>query len=135
MDDVAPFFVDGDYDLMYQAIYNLFDNAIKFTPSNGKITLKTEIEDKKVKTSVENTGEGISEKDLKHIWERFYKTDKSRGEDKKGAGLGLHIVKTIISQHNGEIYAESKEGEFTRFTFILEKGDENTTERLIDYSK
>ena len=106
----------ADTDSIKRVLMNLIENAIKFTPSNGKITLKTEIEDKNVKTSVENTGEGIS-------------------EDKKGAGLGLHIVKTIISQHNGEIYAESKEGEFTRFTFILEKGDENTTERLIDYSK
>lgn len=125
----------ADTDSIKRVLMNLIENAIKFTPSNGKITLKTEIEDKKVKTSVENTGEGISEKDLKHIWERFYKTDKSRGEDKKGAGLGLHIVKTIISQHNGEIYAESKEGEFTRFTFVLDKGEDSKSERMIDYAK
>ena len=76
----------------------------------------------KVKVSVKNSGEGISEDELRHIWERFYKSDKSRSFDKKGVGLGLHIVKTIISQHGGEIYAESEEGSFACFTFILDEG-------------
>lgn len=125
----------ADRDSIKRVLINLIENAIKFTPVDGKITLKTESNDKKVITSVENTGEGISENDLKHIWERFYKTDKSRGEDKKGAGLGLHIVKTIIKKHKGEIFAESKQGEYTRFTFILDKGEENTSERMIDYAK
>lgn len=127
--------VFADRDSIKRVLINLIENAIKFTPVDGRITLKTETNDKKVITYVENTGEGISENDIKHIWERFYKTDKSRGEDKKGAGLGLHIVKTIITKHNGEIFAKSKEGEYTRFTFILDRGEDNTSERMIDYAK
>ena len=104
---------------------NLIDNAIKFTPTDGKISLTTRFKDKKVYVSIENSGEGITKEDLRHIWERFYKSDKSRSMDKKGVGLGLHIVKTIISQHGGEISAESEEGKFARFTFVLDAGSKN----------
>ena len=120
-DDV---YVSANRELTAQMWINLIDNAIKFTPEGGSITITTDCEDKKVKVSVLNSGEGISEADLRHIWERFYKSDKSRGMDKKGVGLGLHIVKTIISQHGGEVFAESKEGEFAKFTFAcLSFGD------------
>ena len=100
---------------------NLIDNAIKFTPECGKISVETKSEGKKVYVSVQNSGDGIEKDDLRHIWERFYKTDKSRSQDKKGVGVGLHIVKTIITQHGGEIFAESEVGEYTKFTFVLEK--------------
>lgn len=122
-DDCIAF---ADKDSIKRVLINLTDNAIKFTPVGGTIFIKTQNEDKKIKVSIENSGNGISEKDLRHIWERFYKSDKSRGMDKKGVGLGLHIVKTIISQHGGEIFAESKEGEYARFTFILDKGTKET---------
>ena len=115
----------ADIDSIKRVLINLIDNAIKFTPSGGKIEIKTEYRDKKVAVAVENTGQGISQEDLRHIWERFYKTDKSRSMDKKGVGLGLHIVKTIISNHGGEIYAESVEGEFARFVFLLDEGKKN----------
>lgn len=115
----------ADKDSIKRVLINLIDNAIKFTPPGGKIEIKTEYRDKKVATTVENTGEGISQDDLRHIWERFYKTDKSRGMDKKGVGLGLHIVKTIIANHGGEIYAESVEGKFARFVFLLDEGKKN----------
>lgn len=118
--------VFADKDSIKRVMLNLIDNAIKFTPHDGDISIKTEHSDKKIKVSVQNSGEGISKEDLRHIWERFYKSDKSRGMDKKGVGLGLHIVKTVISQHGGEIYAESKEGEFARFTFILDEGNKNS---------
>ena len=116
----------ADKDSIKRVLINLIDNAIKFTPEGGSITITTDCEDKKVKVSVLNSGEGISESDLRHIWERFYKSDKSRGMDKKGVGLGLHIVKTIISQHGGEVFAESKEGEFAKFTFVLDEGSKNS---------
>jgi len=116
----------ADKDSIKRVLINLIDNAIKFTPEGGSITITTDCEDKKVKVSVLNSGEGISEADLRHIWERFYKSDKSRGMDKKGVGLGLHIVKTIISQHGGEVFAESKEGEFAKFTFVLDEGSKNS---------
>ena len=119
-------FVYADHDSIKRVMINLIDNAIKFTPEGGNVCVKTEREDRKVKVSVQNSGEGISKTDLRHIWERFYKSDKSRGIDKKGVGLGLHIVKTIISQHGGTILAESQEGEFARFTFILDEGSKNS---------
>lgn len=112
----------ADKDSIKRVLINLIDNAIKFTPENGSISVSARKTGGKIRTSIENTGEGISKDDLRHIWERFYKTDKSRSVDKKGVGLGLHIVKMIISQHNGEIFAESEEGKFARFTFIIEAG-------------
>lgn len=115
----------ADKDSIKRVMINLIDNAIKFTPESGNISVSTQHTDKKVYVSIENSGDGISKEDLRHIWERFYKTDKSRSHDKKGVGLGLHIVKTIISQHGGEIYAESEEGKFARFTFILDEGNKN----------
>ncbi len=115
-------FVSGEKDSIKRVIINLIDNAIKFTPEEGTITVSAQKIAGKVKTSVENTGQGISKEDLRHIWERFYKSDKSRSADRKGFGLGLHIVKTIIAQHNGEIFAESEEGKFARFTFSIDEG-------------
>ncbi len=111
----------ADEDSIYRVVMNLLDNAIKYAPEGGHIKVRTSESVRKVEVSIENSGDGISEKDLAHIWERFYKTDKSRGMDKRGVGLGLYLVKTIINQHNNRIWAESKEGEYTRFTFTLDK--------------
>ena len=116
----------ADKDSIKRVLVNLIDNAIKFTPENGKITVCTKLCDEGVQTSVENTGCGISKEDLRHIWEKFYKSDKSRSIDKKGVGLGLHIVKTIIAQHEGSIKAESEEGKFARFTFTVDAGNNKT---------
>lgn len=114
-------FVNGAEDSIYRVVMNLMDNAIKFTPDGGVIKIKSVVKGQKVEVSIENSGDGISERDLGHIWERFYKTDKSRSMDKRGVGLGLYLVKTIINQHNNRIWVESREGEFTRFTFTLDK--------------
>lgn len=111
----------ADRDSIKRVFINLIDNAIKFTPNGGDILLMTLCKDKKVYVSIKNSGDGISEEDLRHIWERFYKTDKSRSNDKKGVGLGLHIVKTIISQHGGEIYAQSEVGKSATFIFALDE--------------
>lgn len=112
----------ADKDSIKRVLINLIDNAIKFTPKNGSISVSAVKTGGKIRTSIENTGDGISKEDLRHIWERFYKSDKSRSVDKKGVGLGLHIVKMIIAQHNGEIFAESEEGKYARFTFIIDAG-------------
>jgi len=116
----------ADKDSIKRVMINLIDNAIKFTPEEGKIFLRTEASDKKVTVCIENSGEGIAPEELKHIWERFYKTDKSRSMDKRGVGLGLHIVKTIISYHGGEIRAESEQGKYARFIFSLDGGSKNS---------
>ena len=111
----------GDEDSIYRVVMNLMDNAIKFTSEGGVIRVRSSESARRIEVSIENTGAGISPRDISHIWERFYKTDKSRSMDKKGVGLGLYLVKTIINQHNNRIWAESKEGEYTRFIFTLDK--------------
>ncbi|MBQ3023062.1 MAG: HAMP domain-containing protein [Clostridia bacterium] len=120
LDETTPI-AFADKDSIKRVLINLIDNAIKFTPNGGDILLATLRKNKKVYVSIKNSGEGISSEDLRHIWERFYKTDKSRSGDKKGVGLGLHIVKTIISQHGGQIYAQSEEGKSTTFVFVLDE--------------
>ena len=111
----------ADKDSIKRVLINLIDNAIKFTPVGGDILLATLCKDKKVYVSIKNSGEGISQENLRHIWERFYKTDKSRSEDKKGVGLGLHIVKTIVTQNGGNVYAQSEEGKSATFVFVLDE--------------
>ena len=119
MDDASQFIVDGDYDLLYQSIYNLFDNAIKFTPENGVIELNIDSLNRTI--SITNSGKGIKEEDIEFIFDRFYKADKSRSKDKSGFGLGLFIVKSIINIHNGNISVESEYGKSTTFTVTLPK--------------
>ncbi len=115
-----PVIAVGDYDAIYRVIYNLVDNAIKFTDEGGNIEINITVNDKKVNVSVYNTGYGISKEDAAHIFERFYKADKSRGLNKKGTGIGLFLVKNIIKEHGEDIILSSKEGEFAKFTFTLE---------------
>lgn len=116
-------FVTADMDRIGQVISNLVDNAIKFTSEGGEIGISTKISGKKVIVSVRDTGVGIPENELKLIWDRFHMVDKSR-TTKRGTGLGLSIVRQIVKQHGEEIWAESKEGEGSVFSFTL-KIDQN----------
>lgn len=106
----------ADRDLIYQAVFNLTDNAIKFTPENGVISYKV-FKDQNGNThiAVRNTGKGIMPDELQYVFDRFYKTDKSRSENKEGTGLGLYIVKTIVDIHKGHITVSSQPDEFTEF--------------------
>ncbi|MCI6652962.1 MAG: HAMP domain-containing histidine kinase [Ruminococcus sp.] len=114
--------VHGDQTLLHQVLYNLFENATKFTPQNGVITFKFEVRDNRFYFSIKNTGKGIAKDDLPFIFDKFYKTDKSRSEDKKSMGLGLYIVKTIITLHGGEIVVTSDVDRETCFSaWIPEK--------------
>ena len=112
-------FVTADQDAIQQVIYNLIDNAIKFTPEKGRLSLEITREEKKVFFAVTNSGEGIPEEELSHLFDRFYKSDRSRGLDKKGMGLGLFIAKSVINAHGEEIWVESKRGSYTQFVFCL----------------
>lgn len=112
-------FVRADLDSIQRVIINLLHNAIKFTPQDGVITVKTYYNKNKVFTVIEDNGKGISDEDLPNIFERFYKTDKSRSEDRTGVGLGLSIARNIIIQHNETIKVESKEGQGSKFIFTL----------------
>ena len=111
--------VQGDYDLMNQVLYNLLDNAIKFTNEGGCIDVRLHRADGRAYVTVRNTGAGIPAGEMPHIFERFYKSDRSRGLDKNGIGLGLYIVHTVIRLHGGEIGVRSVEGEFTEFSFWI----------------
>ena len=112
-------YVKADMSKIQQVIYNLIDNAIKFSHNDSFITVETTVKNEKVFVSVKDTGIGIPKDSLGKIWERFYKTDLSRGKDKKGTGLGLSIVKEIIQAHNENINVISTEGVGTEFIFSL----------------
>ena len=111
--------VCADGDRIEQVLVNLIDNAIKFTPKDGVITLWSHECDGKALVGVNDTGDGISREDLPFIFERFYKSDKSHTEQ-KGTGLGLSIVKKIIEEHGHTITVNSTEGTGTSFTFSLD---------------
>ena len=107
-----------DRDLLQQAINNLLDNAIKYTPS-GKVELKLEVKPRRVFITVKDTGVGIPEADLAHIFDRFYRVDKARTRQTGGFGLGLAIARQIIQAHNGKITVESEIGKGTAFKICL----------------
>ena len=111
--------VKADMGKIQQVLYNLMDNAIKFSNDNASIEIETTVRHEKVFVSVKDYGAGIPKESQKKIWERFYKTDTSRGKDKRGTGLGLAIVKEIIQAHNEHINVISTEGVGTEFSFSL----------------
>lgn len=115
--------VTADMDKIQQVLYNLLDNAIKFSHHNSVIKLETTEKHNKIFVSVKDSGIGIPKDNLKLIWDRFYKSDLSRGKDKKGTGLGLSITKEIIRSHGEHINVISTEGVGTEFIFSLQKSD------------
>ena len=112
-------YVNADMGKIQQVLYNLLDNAIKFSHHDSVIRIETSEKKHKLFVSVKDSGIGIPKDDLKLIWERFYKSDLSRGKDKKGTGLGLSIVKEIIASHGEHINVISTEGVGTEFIFSL----------------
>ena len=113
--------VTADKGKITQVLYNLLDNAIKFSSYDSEITIETTERNGKILISVKDHGIGIPKKSITKIWDRFYKSDLSRGKDKKGTGLGLAIVKEIIQAHNENINVISTEGVGTEFVFTLKK--------------
>ncbi len=109
--------VIADAERIEEVMTNLLTNSLNFTPAPGKITIKARRDDAFIAISVTDTGEGIPPSDLPHIFERFYKTDKSRGS--QGSGLGLSICKHIIQAHGGKMWAESVEGKGSTLSFTL----------------
>ena len=114
-------FVDADQSKIQQVLYNLIDNAIKFSPINSDVNINVMEKGDKVLVSIKDSGVGINKDDLKKIWDRFFKTDPSRGKDKKGTGLGLSITKEIISAHDENVNVISTEGVGTEFIFTLQR--------------
>lgn len=121
LDELAPTVTHGDSAMFDQVIYNLVDNAVKFTQDGGKISVNASSDKNSVYFSITNTGKGIPQKDLQKVFERFYKVDRSRSTDVKSTGLGLYLIKSIIELHGGTITVESEVDNFTRFTLRLPK--------------
>lgn len=112
--------VKADKGRIQQVIYNLIDNAIKFSKENSYIYITVKEKGEKAQISIKDTGCGIAKEDIDKIWDRFYKSDSSRGRDKKGSGLGLSITKEVIQAHGENIDVVSTVGVGTEFIFTLE---------------
>ena len=119
LDEIPDVTLNADKDLIYRVVYNLVDNAVKFTNANGKISFSIKPTAKNMTFKIENTGRGIPQGELQYVFDRFYKGDKSRSANKESTGLGLYIVKTIIKNHGGVIAVSSVENKFTAFEFTL----------------
>ena len=120
--DMPRFYLDADVDLAQQVIYNLTENAVKFVNEGGNIDFSAEERGDFVAIRIRNTGEGLKHNEISKVFDRFYKTDESRGKDKTGVGLGLSIVRSIIKLHKGTILVRSKPDEYTEFEFTLPAG-------------
>ena len=107
--------------MIYQVIYNIFDNAVKFTNENGYIRVSMLDLNDEIEVHIKNSGIGIKSEELSKIFERFYKVDKSRSIDAKGTGLGLYIVKMMVEMHAGKIWALSEDDSSAEFVFRLPK--------------
>ena len=117
-------YVNADMEKIQQVLYNLTDNAIKFSHHDSLIKIETTEKKNKVFVSVKDYGIGIPKEDQKYVFDRFYKSDASRGKDKKGTGLGLSITKEIIHSHDEHIDVISTEGVGSEFVFSLPLADE-----------
>ena len=115
---------------MHQVVYNLIENAVKFVNEGGYIEVKYHSDGARTLVAIRNSGAGIAPQDLPNVFERFYKTDRSRSQDKTGVGLGLYIVRTVIHLHGGEIHVSSKEGEYTEFAFSVPSAGTKNSQNL-----
>ncbi|MFL5695782.1 MAG: sensor histidine kinase, partial [Ktedonobacteraceae bacterium] len=114
---IAPVKVYGDADQLKQVLVALMDNALKYTPYEGTVSLSLTTSENSAVVKVSDTGIGISPDDLPHIFERFYRADQTRSRERGGSGLGLAIVESIVQEHQGSIEVESTPGKGS--TFIL----------------
>jgi signal transduction histidine kinase len=123
--DEDPHFIEADMDLIQQVIYNLTENAVKFVNKDGYIQYTFTESEGMISLAIRNSGEGLSEDEMPLVFDRFYKTDKSRGIHAQGLGLGLNIARSIIEIHGGKIMVKSLKGEYTEFTFTIPKAEKN----------
>lgn len=117
--DAGKVMVDADADLIHQVVYNLIENAVKFVNEGGYLAFSFRTEGGMTYVGIRNSGEGLSKEEIPRVFDRFYKTDRSRGIDKNGVGLGLYLVKSIVGLHGGDIIVSSVQGEYTEFVFSV----------------
>lgn len=135
LDSITPKTVYGDKDLLHQVVYNLIENAVKFTNDGGYIEFNITQNAERTNFSIRNSGHGIEKAEIPLIFDRFYKTDKSRSKDKKGLGLGLYLVRSIIRLHGGDITAESVINEYCEFDFYIptkQNNSKKTDKKMLD---
>ncbi|HEV2658987.1 MAG TPA: ATP-binding protein, partial [Ktedonobacteraceae bacterium] len=116
---IAPAQVYGERDQLTQALVALLDNALKYTPQGGHVALSLTVVDAEAVVKVSDTGIGIAEEDLPHIFERFYRAQQAQTRQHSGSGLGLAIVQSIMREHNGTVEVESVQGVGSTFTLHL----------------
>ena len=121
LEDLPDIRLMADQQMLYQVVYNLCDNAVKFTNEGGVIRMDMTEQDGRVLVAISNTGKGIPEEEQHRVFERFYKLDKSRSEHVKGVGLGLNLARTIVQLHGGELTVKSVPDQYTTFTFWIPK--------------
>lgn len=123
LEPFEPLRIDGDEDRLKQLVLILLDNALKYTPTDGQVTLGLQRQGTRAEILVRDTGMGIAPEDVPQVFERFYRADKARGHDPGGTGLGLAIARWIVEQHGGEITLQSQPGQGTLATvsFPLER--------------
>lgn len=121
LENISPKKIYGDKDLIHQIVYNLIENAVKFTDEGGYIEFDISENNSRTDFMIKNSGTGIKKTEIPLVFDKFYKTDKSRSKDKKGLGLGLYLVRSIIRLHGGDITADSVYGEYTEFKFYIPK--------------
>ena len=114
--------MNGDRDRLYQILYNLTDNALKYSPDGGRIGVSLREEEGSLIWRVRDNGVGIPQEDQEHIFERFYRVDKARSRDTGGTGLGLSIVKQLVTMHGGEISVSSEPGRGSEFKVVFPQG-------------
>ena len=119
MEITDPCEMFADPGKLAQVCYNIIENAIKYTPDGGKITVRLRRMGRDAVLDISDTGVGIPEEDLAHVFDRFYRVDKARSRDTGGTGLGLSIVQQIVRLHAGSVTVQSKRGEGTTFTVQL----------------
>jgi signal transduction histidine kinase len=119
LDTIEKTTIIADYDLLYQVIYNLVDNAVKFTNSDGYMKFSVNLKNERMYFYLQNSGAGIPPDDLPMVFDRFYKVDKSRGMNAKSTGLGLFLVRSIVEMHGGEVSVKSEVGKYCEFSFWI----------------
>jgi signal transduction histidine kinase len=110
-----PGLIDADQALLHQAVYNLVENAIKYTPENGSVALRVHASDSELFFDIEDSGIGISEEALKRLFEKFFRSAQREARAQQGTGLGLAIVRSIAERHGGEVWVDSIEGKGSTF--------------------